>query len=163
MRLLYAALLGIAVAGAPLAGQVVGTVQTQAAPNEDQHIALTQQHRMVSTFARRIEIASEGEEEDVRANAEKLGGALDNAAAGLDALAKVTDAAQSASLDQIRKFQAEARKHYELLKAEVAKTPMELKQAKAHAAAVREQSELAEDVHAKMLAPSKPEPTKPQP
>ena len=155
MRLLYAAILGIAVSVTPLAGQVVGA-QTKAAPNEDQHIALTQQHRMVSTFARRIEIASAGEEEDVRTNAEKLGGALDNAVAAVDALAKVTDATQAAAIEQIRKYQAEARRHYELLKAEVAKSPMELKQAKAHAQAAREQSELAEDAHAKMLAPPKP-------
>lgn len=158
MRLLYAALLGLAVGGAPLAGQVVGSVQTKAAPNEDQHIALTQQHRMVSTFARRIEIASAGEEEDVRANTEKLGSALDNAAASVDALAKVTDSTGVAAIEQIRKYQAEARKHYEMLKVEVAKSPMELKQARTHASAVREQSELAEDVHARMFKAESPKP-----
>lgn len=159
MKQLFAALLGLVVAAGPAAGQVVTSVQKAAPappPHEEQHIALTQQYRMLMTFARRIEIASPGEEEDVRTNAEKLGNAVENAAASLDALAKVTDSTQVAQIAEIRKYQADAKAHADQLKAEVANTPMQLKQAQAHAIGVREAAEKAEDVHAKMLPKAAP-------
>jgi len=155
MKRLYAALLGLGVVGAPLAGQQV-QVQTKSAPHEEEHIALTQQYRMMCTFARRIEMASAGEEEDARTNAEKLVTAVENAAAGLDALAKVTDSTQVAQIEEIRKYQAVAQSNVELLKAEVVKSPMQLRLAKTHAAAVREAAEKAEDAHAKMLPKAEP-------
>ncbi len=168
MKQLYAALLGLAVAGGPVAGQVVTSVPQKAAPapaHEEQHIALTQQYRMLMTFARRIEIADAGEEEDVKTNAAKLVNAVDNAAANLDALAKVVDSTQVAQIAQIRQFQAEAKAHADELKAEIANTPMQLAAAKKHAIAIREAAEKAEEVHGKMLAPAaspKPEPPKPE-
>ncbi len=163
MKQLYVALLGLAVASGPLAGQVVTSVQQKAAPappHEEQHIALTQQYRMLMTFARRIEIAEPGEEADVKTNAEKLVNAVDNAAANLDALAKVIDTTQVAQIAAIRKFQDEAKAHADQLKAEVGNTPMQLAAAKKHAVAIREAAENAEEAHAKMLAPAaSPKPT----
>ncbi len=168
MKQLYAALLGLAVASGPVAGQVVTSVPQKAAPappHEEQHIALTQQYRMLMTFARRIEIAEPGEEADVKTNAEKLVNAVDNAAANLDALAKVVDTTQVAQIAEIRKFQDEAKQHADMLKAEIANTPMQLAAAKKHAIAIREAAENAEEAHAKMLAPAaspKPGPAKPE-
>jgi len=166
MKQLCIALLGLAVAGGPLGAQVV-SVQQKAAPavaHEEQHIALTQQYRMMMTFARRVEMAQPGEEEDARANAEKLVNAVENAAASLDALAKVTDSTQVGQIEAIRKLQATAKGHADELKAEIAKTPMELKLAKQHAIEVREVAEQAEELHGKMLpntAPAKPDVPKP--
>ncbi len=164
---LYAALLGLAVAGGPLSGQVVSSVQqkaTPAPPHEEQHIALTQQYRMLMTFARRIEIAEPGEEADVKTNAEKLVNAVDNAAANLDALAKVLDTTQVAQVAAIRKLQDDAKAHADTLKAELANTPMQLASAKKHAIAIRVAAEHAEEAHAKLLAPAaSPRPETPKP
>ncbi len=157
MKRLYAALLGLAVAGLPAGagGQVVGA-QTKAAPNEEQHIALTQQYRMMQTFARRIEMAAAGEEEDVRTNGQKLVNAVANASAGIDALAKVTDSTQVASIQQLRALQATAKTAVDSLEAELNKTPLSLRAVKTHAIAVREAAEKAEEAHGKMLAPAAP-------
>lgn len=162
MRTLLVALLAVA-AGA-VALPVAAQVSEKASPLDDRAILLTQQHRMAMTHARRIELAEPSEREDAVREVAVLGDCLDAAAAQLDDLAKTVGPEQASKIEAIRAKQLEARKHYDLLKAEVEKPrPQGMR---ANAIAVRDAIDAAEGAHQKLLtslAAPKPDTAKPAP
>lgn len=160
MRTLLVALLTVAFGAValPVAAQ---DVSEKAAP-EDVHLLLTRQHRMGMTHARRVELSEPSEREDAVREVAALGDALDAAAAELDEVAKVVGPENAAKIDLIRKQQQEAKQKYELLKAEMDKPRAPL--LKAHAAAVRNALDAAEDAHQKLMAsPIAPKPDSAKP
>ncbi len=159
MKKLLAALLAISFAAlaAPLAGQV----QEKAAP-EDVQFTLSTEHRVAMTHARRVENAEPSEKDDAVREIGVLVDALDACDAALDAVAKAAGPAYAAQVDAIRKYHVEARKHVDLLKGMVDR-PLSAA-AKAQAAAAREQLDLADTAHQKLikaLAAPKPDSAKP--
>lgn len=159
MRKLLAALLAISwvALAAPLAGQV----QEKAAP-EDVQFALSTEHRVAMTHARRVENAEPSEKEDAVREIGVLVDAMDAVDAATDEVAKLAGPAFATQVDAIRKYHQEARRHAELLKGLVDR-PLSAA-AKAQAAAVREQLDLADTAHQKLIkamAAPKPDTGKP--
>ncbi len=159
MRKLLAALLAISMAAlaAPLAGQI----QEKAAP-EDVQDALSTELRVAMTHARRVENADATEKEDAAREIGVLADRLDAVDAAVEAVAKAAGPDYAAQLDAIRKYDAEARKHVEQLKS-MADRPVSAA-AKAQAAAVREQLDLADTAQQKLIkamAAPKPAAAKP--
>jgi len=159
LRKLQAALLAISFGAfaAPLAGQI----QEKAAPVDVQD-ALSTEHRVAMTHARRVENAEPSEKEDAVREIGVLADGMDGADAALDELAKLAGPAYATQIEAIRKYHAEARKHVELLKGMVDR-PVSAA-AKAQAAAAREQLDLADTAHQKLIkamAAPKPETAKP--
>lgn len=156
MRKLQAWLLGLSFVAlaAPLAGQV----QEKSAP-DDVQFSLSTQHRVAMTHARRVENAEPAEKEDAIREIGVLSDALDAADAALDEVAKAAGPAYAAQVEGIRKCHVEARKHVDQLKALVDR-PVSAA-AKAQAAGAREQLDLADTAHQKLMkamAAPKPDP-----
>lgn len=159
VRKLLAALLAISMAAlaAPLAGQI----QEKAAP-EDVQDALSTELRVAMTHARRVENADATEKENAAREIGVLADRLDAVDAAVEVVAKAAGPAYTAQLDAIRKYAAEARKHVEQLKG-LTDRPLSAA-AKAQAAAVREQLDLADTAQQKLIkamAAPKPAAAKP--
>ncbi len=159
VRKLLAALLAISMAAlaAPLAGQI----QEKAAP-EDVQDALSTELRVAMTHARRVENADATEKENAAREIGVLADRLDAVDAAVEAVAKAAGSDYGAQVDAIRKYAAEARKHVEQLKG-MADRPVSAA-AKAQAAGVREQLDLADTAQQKLIkamAAPKPAPAKP--
>ena len=157
--MLLAALLAISLAAlaAPLAGQI----QEKSAPDEVQ-FALSTQFRVAMTHARRVENADPTAKEDAAHEIGVLADRMDALDAAVEAVAKVAGPAYPAQLDAMRKYTAEARKHVEQLKG-MTDRPLSAA-AKAQAAAVREQLDLADTAQQKLIkamAAPKPAAAKP--
>ena len=146
MRMVVVALLTASL-GLP-AGQVSAQVLEKAAPDEV-HLSLTQAHRMGMTHARRIENAEPADAEATVREIDALAAALADAAAELDDVAKAIGPGHEAEIEAIRKCQQAAQPHVQALSG-LKDKPVSAA-ARAHAAAVREQLDLAEDAHQKLM------------
>ncbi len=124
--------------------------------------ALTEAHEIAMTRARRVENAERTDADMATRAIASLPESLDAAAAALDALAQAVGPDHAAEIESIRKFQQAARPHVDALTA-LKDTPLSAA-AKTHAGAAREQLDLAESAHQKLMkALSAPKPNPPRP
>ncbi len=160
MRTVLVALLTASL-GWPLGGSAQ-VLEKAAPPPRELTEALTEAHEVAMTRARRVE-NSDPTDADMAARAiGSLPESLDAAAAALDALAQAVGPDHAAEIETIRKFQQAARPHVDALTG-LKDKPLSAA-AKTHAAAVREQLDLAESAHQKLIrALSAPKPNPPKP
>ncbi len=159
MRTFLVALLAASL-GLP-AGSLSAQAADKAAP-EGLNLNLTSATRRCMTYARRIENADPGDTEAAANAIQALGEAMDAAGASLEDLAKAVPPGNEALIEQIRKSCQTARPHMDALNG-LKDKPLSAA-AKQHAAAIREQLDLAEEAHQKLmkaLAASKPDTAKP--
>jgi hypothetical protein len=158
MRTLLVAVLAVALVGS--GGALRAQVLEKAAP-ADLDFALTRQHRVGMTHARRIEV-QEGDRADVVREINELANAVDAAVAAIDGLGQVAGSAYAAQVEAVRTHDLAAQKQAQALKGMVDRPNTAA--ARAAALAAREQLDQAEDAHkALMKAMTSPRPDTAQP
>jgi len=146
----------------PLGGVAAQVLEKAAPVPRELQEALTEAHEIGMTRARRVESADPTDADMAARSIGSLPESLDAAVAALDALAKAVGPEHAAAIESIRKFQQAARPHVDALGG-LKDKPLSAS-ARAHAAAVREQLDLAESAHQKLMrALSAPKPDTPRP